>query len=149
MLALGSNLGDRLAHLRAAVCILQPTAVSPVYDTDPVGLTNQPDFLNAVVLVAADAAGAWGLAQAAELGAGRRRELRWGPRTLDVDVVLAPGRAPGLVLPHPRAAERAFVLAPWLDLQPDAQLPGHGSVADLLAGLDRSGLRRRDDLVLT
>ena len=64
------------------------------------------------------------------------REVRWGPRTLDVDVVLADGPPPpGLVVPHPRAAERAFVLAPWLELQPDAALPGRGPVAALLAAL--------------
>lgn len=148
VLALGSNLGDRLVHLRAAVQLLQPTAVSPVYETDPVGLVEQPDFLNAVVLVDTDAAGAWELAQQAEWAARRTREVRWGPRTLDVDVIVADGATADLVLPHPRAAERAFVLAPWLDLQPNAELPGHGAVADLLAGLDRSGLRRRDDLVL-
>ena len=149
VLALGSNLGDRLAHLRAAVRLLQPTAVSPIYETDPVGLVEQPDFLNAVVLVDTDAAGAWELALQAEWAAGRTREVRWGARTLDVDVIVADGAAADLELPHPRAAERAFVLAPWLDLQPDAQLPGRGAVADLLAALDRSGLRRRDDLVLT
>ena len=68
--------------------------------------------------------------------------MRWGPRTLDVDVlVAAPPVPPGLLLPHPRAHERAFVLAPWLQLDPDAEVPCRGRAADLLAGLDEQGLR--------
>jgi 2-amino-4-hydroxy-6-hydroxymethyldihydropteridine diphosphokinase len=148
VLALGSNVGDRLTYLRVAIDVLEPYAVSPVYETSPVGGPEQGDFLNAVVLVDADAAGAWERAQIAEQRARRTRQVRWGPRTLDVDVIWAQGQAAGLVLPHPRAAERAFVLAPWADIQPDAVLSGKGAVADLLAGLDRSGVRRRDDLVL-
>ena len=75
--------------------------------------------------------------------------MRWGPRTLDVDVVLAPPPVPeGLLVPHPRAHERAFVLAPWLEVDPQAELPGHGPVRDLLARLDAGGVRRRTDLVL-
>jgi 2-amino-4-hydroxy-6-hydroxymethyldihydropteridine diphosphokinase len=148
VVALGSNLGDRMVYLRLAVELLQPYAVSPVYETIPVGGPDQDDYLNAVVLVDADAAGAWERAQIAEQRARRAREVRWGPRTLDVDVVWAEGQAAGLLLPHPRAAERAFVLAPWADVQPDAVLPGRGPVKELLAGLDLSGIRRRDDLVL-
>ena len=142
VLSLGSNVGDRFGWLRLAVRVLEPRAVSPVYETAPVGGLEQDDYLNAVVLCDLDAAGAWERAQSAEQRAGRERVVRWGPRTLDVDVIDAPGAAPGLVLPHPRAHERAFVLAPWLDVQPDAELPGHGPVAALLAGLDRSGVRR-------
>ena len=148
VVALGSNLGDRMVHLRLAVEILMPYAVSPVYETVPVGGPEQDDFLNAVVLMDADAGRVWELAQIAEQRARRAREVRWGPRTLDVDVVWAEGQAAGLLLPHPRAHERAFVLAPWADVQPDAVLPGRGAVKDLLAALDTSGIRRRDDLVL-
>lgn len=148
VVALGSNLGDRLGYLRAATAVLQATVVSSVYETAPVGITDQPDFLNAVVLVDADAATAWERAQQAEAAAGRTRDLRWGPRTLDVDVVCAEGTVDGLVLPHPRAAERAFVLVPWLEVQPDAALPGLGRVDDLVRALDRRGLCRRPDLVL-
>ncbi len=148
VLALGSNVGDRLGHLRAALSVLAPFAVSPVYETAPVGLVDQGDFLNAVVLVDADAAQAWNRAQHAEAAAGRERTVRWGPRTLDVDVIVATGTADGLELPHPRAFERAFVLVPWLDLQPQAFLPGHGPVADLVAVMDVAGVRRVDDLVL-
>ncbi len=140
VLSLGSNLGDRLAHLRLGVQVLAARAVSPVYETAPVGGIEQPDFLNVVVLCDLDAGQAWTLAQEAERLAGRVREVRWGPRTLDVDVVWADGADPAIKLPHPRAHERAFVLVPWLDLEPDAVLPGHGPVAGLV--VDRSGLRR-------
>lgn len=139
VLSLGSNLGDRLAHLRAAVDVLQPVAVSPVYETAPWGGVEQDDFLNVVVLCDCDAAEAWRRAVRAETAAGRQRDVRWGPRTLDVDVVVADGEDPALVLPHPRAHERAFVLVPWLDLDPDAELPGHGRVADL--PVDRTTVR--------
>lgn len=149
VLSLGSNVGDRMVYLALAVSVLEPYAVSPVYETEPVGGPEQGDFLNAVVLCDLDAARAWERAQVAEQRARRARDVRWGPRTLDVDVVWAQGQAAGLLLPHPRAAERAFVLAPWADVQPDAVLPGHGRVKDLLAGLDVSGVRRRDDLVLS
>ena len=149
VLSVGSNLGDRLARLRLAVEVLEPYAVSPVYETAPVGGVEQDDFLNAVLLCDLDAEAAWSRAQRAETAAGRTREVRWGPRTLDVDVVLADGPVPGeLVLPHPRAHERAFVLLPWADVDPAAVLPGRGPVAALLAAVDATGVRRRDDLVL-
>ncbi len=149
VLALGSNLGDRLAHLRLAVTALAPYAVSSVWETAPVGGVPQDDYLNAVLLCALDAQQAWQGAQAAEAAAHRVRTVRWGPRTLDVDVVAAPGPVPdGLVVPHPRAADRAFVLAPWLEVDPAAVLPGAGPVADLLARLGTDGVRRRDDLRL-
>jgi 2-amino-4-hydroxy-6-hydroxymethyldihydropteridine diphosphokinase len=143
VLSLGSNVGDRLAHLRLAVEVLAPHTVSPVWETVPVGGVPQDDFLNAVVLCELTAAQAWGRAQQAERRAGRERVVRWGPRTLDVDVVAAPPPVPeGLVVPHPRAARRAFVLAPWLDVDPDAELPGSGRVADLLASVGTDGVRR-------
>ena len=150
VLSLGSNVGDRLAHLRLAVDELAPYALSSVWETAPVGGVEQDDFLNAVVLCRLDATTAWSRSQAAELRAGRQRTVRWGPRTLDVDVVLAEGAVPdGLLLPHPRAHERAFFLAPWLELAPAAQLPGRGAVADLLAALDVSSVVRRPDLRLS
>ena len=139
VLSLGSNLGDRLAHLRAGVAVLEPVAVSPVYETAPWGGVEQDDFLNVVVVCDYDAAEAWERAVRAEEAEGRVRDVRWGPRTLDVDVVVADGADPALELPHPRAHERAFVLVPWLDLDPDAVLPGHGRVADL--PVDRSSVR--------
>lgn len=149
VLSVGSNLGDRLAHLRLAVEVLQPHVVSPVYETAPVGGVEQGDFLNAVLLCDLDAATAWERAQQAERLAQRERQERWGPRTLDVDVVVAEGPVPeGLDLPHPRAHERAFVLVPWLDVDPAAVLPPHGAVAALLTRGHLGDLRRRDDLVL-
>ena len=146
VLALGSNLGDRLAHLQAGVDRLTSgpeltgAAVSPVYQTAPVGGPPQPDYLNAVLTARTQLppAGLLALGQAAERAAHRVRRQRWGPRTLDVDVIAYGDEisaAPALTLPHPRAHERAFVLAPWLDLDPGAQLPGRGPVAGLLAAL--------------
>ncbi len=143
VLSLGSNLGDRAAQLEAGLAVLAPYAVSSVWETDPVGGVEQDDFLNVVALCDCDAAEAWRRAQEAERQASRTREVRWGPRTLDVDLVVADGPAPeGIVLPHPRAHERAFVLAPWLEVQPDAVLPGHGPVAALLDRVGRAGVRR-------
>jgi 2-amino-4-hydroxy-6-hydroxymethyldihydropteridine diphosphokinase len=149
VLSVGSNVGDRLAYLRLAVDLLAPQAISPVYETAPVGGVEQADFLNAVLLCDLDAGTVWERAQEAERRAGRERTVRWGPRTLDVDVVVADGPAPEeLELPHPRAHERAFVLVPWLDVDPEASLPGAGRVDALVGRLDCSALRRRDDLVL-
>jgi 2-amino-4-hydroxy-6-hydroxymethyldihydropteridine diphosphokinase len=147
VLSLGSNLGDPLSRLRAALDVLQPHTVSSVWETEPVGGVEQDDFLNIVVLCDLDATEAWVRAQQAERAAARERTVRWGPRTLDVDVVLAPPPVPaGLIVPHPRAHERAFVLAPWLEVQPDAELPGHGPVSVLLAAA--GGGVRRTSLVL-
>ena len=149
VLSIGSNLGDRLAALRLAVRVLQPRAVSGVWETAPVGGPEQDDYLNAVVVCELDATGAWALAQSAEQAAGRSRDVRWGPRTLDVDVVVADPPVPdGLLVPHPRAHERAFVLAPWTEVDADAVLPGAGAVRDLLAGLGAQDVRRRADLHL-
>ena len=159
MLALGSNQGDRIAVLASAVAMLagspdvSVTAVSPVYETDPVGGPDQADYLNAVVVVDTALAprALLELAHRVEAAHGRVRDVRWGPRTLDVDVV-AVGEVelaePGLQVPHPRAHARAFVLVPWHDVDPDAVLPGRGDVRTLLADLDVSGVRPRTDLVL-
>jgi 2-amino-4-hydroxy-6-hydroxymethyldihydropteridine diphosphokinase len=153
VLALGSNLGDRQDILQGAVDAIvglpgvRVTAVSPVYETAPVGGPAQPDYLNAVVLADAARPARDLLDRLHEIEAAfdRVRLLRWGPRTLDIDVI-AFGRErsdnPELTLPHPRAHERAFVLAPWHDADPNAELPGHGPVDELLAKADRAGLRR-------
>ncbi len=155
VLSIGSNLGDRLGHLRSAVDGFADVlvAVSPVYETKAWGVTDQPDFLNAVLIVAGEV-DEWGWlrrGQALENAAGRVRELRWGPRTLDVDVVTVDGvrsADPELLLPHPGAHERASVLVPWLDVEPDAVVPGHGRIADLVAVLGREGVEVRSDLEL-
>jgi 2-amino-4-hydroxy-6-hydroxymethyldihydropteridine diphosphokinase len=159
VLSIGSNVGDRLEYLRGCVAELGEAvrAVSAVYATAPWGGVRQDEFLNAVLLVndpAADAQEWLRRGQRCEAAAQRTRSLRWGPRTLDVDVIdveQARQDDPQLTLPHPRAHERAFVLVPWLEVAPDAVLAGHGPVADLVAALpaeDRRGVQRRDDLRL-
>ncbi|GHD28016.1 2-amino-4-hydroxy-6-hydroxymethyldihydropteridine diphosphokinase [Nocardiopsis kunsanensis] len=162
VLALGSNLGDRRATLQGAVDALlsgadapRAVALSPVFETAPVGGPEQGAFLNAVLVVetGGSARELLALAQRTEQRFDRVREVRWGPRTLDVDVIVFGGTRsddPELTLPHPRAHERAFVLRPWLEADPGAELPGHGPVPGLL---DRIGedqeLERRDDLALS
>lgn len=169
VLALGSNLGDRWETLRGGVEHLLSgapasaapslVALAPVYETAPVGGPEQGAYLNTVVVVDTDGTPGELLerAQAAERAFDRVREVRWGPRTLDVDVIAfgdVRSDDPVLTLPHPRAHLRAFVLRPWLDADPGAELPGHGPLADLLAAVeaaDTAGeqrLHRRDDLRL-
>ena len=125
-LGLGSNLGDRVACLRAAVASAPDVvAVSPVYETDPVGgPDDQGAYLNLVVELDTrlDARGLLAECRRLEAAAGRVREVRWGPRTLDVDVLWVDGETvtdPDLEVPHPRMRERRFVLAPLADLAPD------------------------------
>jgi 2-amino-4-hydroxy-6-hydroxymethyldihydropteridine diphosphokinase len=161
VLALGSNLGNRLETLQGAVDALEDTpgvrvkAVSPVYQTEPWGVPagSQPDYFNAVVLVRTTLPPEDLLERghAIEEAFLRVRSERWGPRTIDVDIVAyedAVRDDPRLTLPHPRAHERAFVLVPWHDVQPAAVLPGRGSVAELAASVDRGGVRRRADVEL-
>ncbi|HEY6496343.1 MAG TPA: 2-amino-4-hydroxy-6-hydroxymethyldihydropteridine diphosphokinase [Trebonia sp.] len=155
VLALGSNLGDRGEILQGGVDAIaglpevRLTAVSPVYETVPVGGPSQPDYLNAVVLAETALPPRDLLDQLHEIEAAfdRVRVVRWGPRTLDIDIITVAGEGsdgPELTLPHPRAHERAFVLAPWHDVDPGAVLPGYGAVADLLAAIAVPGIRRSD-----
>jgi 2-amino-4-hydroxy-6-hydroxymethyldihydropteridine diphosphokinase len=160
VLAAGANLGDRLGTLQGCVEAIgrlpetDVLAISPVYETDPVGGPAQPDYLNAV-LIAATGLGPRDLLDAAhriEAEFGRVRAERFGPRTLDIDIISYAEQVssdPVLTLPHPRAHERAFVLAPWHDIDAEATVPGRGPVRDLLAGLDAGGIRRRPDMVLS
>lgn len=159
VLSLGSNLGDRLGFLKSVIDGLGEAvvAVSSVYETEPWGVTDQPKFLNAVCIVDDPARDHWSwlrAGQALERAAGRVRERRWGPRTLDVDVITVDGVVSGdphLLLPHPGTPDRASVLIPWLEIDPDAELPGHGPVHGLLAGLpaeEVAGVRHRPDLRL-
>jgi 2-amino-4-hydroxy-6-hydroxymethyldihydropteridine diphosphokinase len=148
VLSVGSNLGDRAAHLRAAARAFADVLVkaSRIYETPPWGDPDQPAYRNAVLLVSDPAAvprdwleRAW----AAEDAAGRRRDpaRRFGPRTLDVDVIAVwredgepvMSDDPQLTLPHPRAHLRAFVLRPWLDVEPNGALPGRGAVSEVVA----------------
>jgi 2-amino-4-hydroxy-6-hydroxymethyldihydropteridine diphosphokinase len=144
-LGIGSNLGDRAAHLQAAVDGLaaapgiRVVAVSPVYETAPVGGPPQPDYLNAVVVVetARSPRELLDLAQQLEEAAARVRGERWGPRTLDVDVLMVGDEQvdePDLVVPHPRMSERAFVLVPLADVDP----AWAGAAAPRQAGVRRA-----------
>ncbi len=154
VLSLGSNVGDRKARLQGAVTALGGAvrAVSSIYRTPPWGGVEQDDFYNIVVLVddrAMDAAGWLERCMALEEVAGRERLIRWGPRTLDADVITVEAHGhpvisddPNLTLPHPRAAERAFVLVPWMELDPTAELPGAGRITDLLDAVDTAGITK-------
>ena len=161
VLAIGSNVGDRLANLQGAVSSLADTpevwltAVSPVYESEPVDAPDgSPMFLNAVVLADTTLSAHTLLdrALAIEDAYGRERDERHAPRTLDVDLIVVGDRRASdsdLVLPHPRAQERAFVLAPWNDVEPDAELLDQGLVSELLDKAGSDGITRRDDLVLS
>jgi 2-amino-4-hydroxy-6-hydroxymethyldihydropteridine diphosphokinase len=161
VLSLGGNLGDRAGTLRRAFEALTAeglVARSVLYETPPWGPVEQPPYLNAIAVLRGDrdAAGWLALAHELEQAAGRTREVRWGARTLDVDVVTVTeddgtpvvSDDPELTLPHPRAHERAFVLVPWAEIDPDGELPGKGAVAELAASLGAAGVTRRDDLAL-
>jgi 2-amino-4-hydroxy-6-hydroxymethyldihydropteridine diphosphokinase len=151
VIGLGGNVGDVLAGFRVALAGLDATpglrvvAVSPVFRTAPVGPVTQDDFLNAAALVSCALApdGLLAVVQALEHEGGRVREERWGPRTLDLDVLWWEGRAlelPDLVVPHPRLAERRFALAPLVAVAPDAADPDGRPYATVLAGLPEDGV---------
>jgi 2-amino-4-hydroxy-6-hydroxymethyldihydropteridine diphosphokinase len=151
-LGLGSNLGDRAENLQRAVDLLDTepgiavVASSRVWETDPVGGPSQPDYLNAVIRVEADVA-PHDLLDAClrvEAALGRVREVRWGPRTIDIDVLLVDALVVDdaeLTIPHPRMTERAFVLLPLLELDPDATLPGGIRLAEMSLDMDTAGAR--------
>lgn len=159
-LALGSNLGDRLEYLQAAVDALTDSseiiavAVSAVYETEPVGgPAEQPPFLNAVLVVDTTLSprSLMERCQAAEDAFGRTREVPKGPRTLDVDVLAVGDKTvedEDLQVPHPRLAERAFVLVPWAEVDPEFSVPGLGRVGALSDAVSKSGVRRLDDVEL-
>lgn len=151
VLSLGSNLGESEATLRAAIeeltRVVQVDAVSSFVYTQPQGVVDQPEFVNCVVLCETELAPMELLAavQRIELAAGRTREVRWGPRTLDIDLIMCDDLTsddPDLTLPHPRAHERAFVLVPWCEIDPDAVLPGYGRIDALIPNVASQGVRR-------
>ncbi|MCO8302322.1 MULTISPECIES: 2-amino-4-hydroxy-6-hydroxymethyldihydropteridine diphosphokinase [Streptomyces] len=161
VISLGSNLGNRLETLQGAIDALEDTpglrvkAVSPVYETEPWGVEpgTQATYFNAVVLVKTTLPPSSLLERghAIEEAFERVRDERWGPRTIDVDIVAyqdVVSDDPELTLPHPRAHERAFVLVPWNDVDPQAEVPGLGAVAGLLAAVGQEGVRVRTDLEL-
>jgi 2-amino-4-hydroxy-6-hydroxymethyldihydropteridine diphosphokinase len=159
VIALGSNLGDRLGNLQGGLDALFAApgldfvALSPVFETSPVGGPDQPAYLNAVLVTRTmlPARAILERCQAAEAALGRVRQERWGPRTLDLDIIVYGDEVsddPELTLPHPRAHERAFVLAPWCEADPAGWIPGRGGVCGLLDGIGLDGVRRLDDQVL-
>ncbi len=152
-IALGANLGDPYAQVLAAfeaIAVLPATRLlgrSPLYRSDPVGPPGQPDYVNAVAMVetrlSADAL--LEALQAVEAAHGRTRQLRWGPRTLDLDLLVYGDEVrddPRLTLPHPRLPERAFVLYPLADLDPDLHVAGFGFLSDLISKCPYTGLER-------
>jgi len=151
-LALGSNLGDRLANLRTAIAALPPSVVvrqsSPVYETPPWGLTDQPAFLNMVVKAETrlEPAALLATLKRIEQELGRAPTIRWGPRVIDMDILFYDDlvlETPEATIPHPRLHERAFVLVPLADLAPDLRHPVLGkTVAETLAECDTSGIKQ-------
>jgi len=138
----GANLGDREQTIWAAVEALpRVVAVSELRETEPVGLIDQPRFLNGAAALETELSprALLDVLLAVERELGRERRERWGPRTIDLDLLLYGGETieePGLTVPHPRLHERRFALEPLLDLDPELAIPGRGRVADVLAELD-------------
>jgi 2-amino-4-hydroxy-6-hydroxymethyldihydropteridine diphosphokinase len=153
VIGLGANLGAPVAQLRAAIeaiAQLPETSivrVSSLYRTAPVGHAAQPDFVNAAVAVetALEPRALLAALLAIEAAAGRERTFKDAPRTLDLDILLYGDRTidePGLAVPHPRLYERAFALAPLVEIEPEAVVPGRGRAADLLAALENQRVER-------
>jgi 2-amino-4-hydroxy-6-hydroxymethyldihydropteridine diphosphokinase len=143
--ALGSNLGDREANLEAAVArlneIVEITHLSTFYETDPVGGPEQPNYINAVAIAQGEVDPQQLILQtlAIEKDLGRVRDVKWGARIIDIDIITIDDliiTSPNLTVPHPLAHTRSFVLEPWLSIDPHANIPGKGSVFDLLASLE-------------
>jgi 2-amino-4-hydroxy-6-hydroxymethyldihydropteridine diphosphokinase len=155
VIGLGANLGDPVAQLRAAIAAIgrlaetRVVATSSFYRTAPVGYAAQPDFVNAAVSIEttlAPRALLDGL-KSIELAAGRARTFKGAPRTLDLDILLFDDlvrHEAGLTIPHPRMHERAFALAPLVEIEPDAVIPGRGRAADLLAQCAGQDVQRVD-----
>ncbi|MFZ0013716.1 MAG: 2-amino-4-hydroxy-6-hydroxymethyldihydropteridine diphosphokinase [Acidimicrobiia bacterium] len=150
-IGMGSNLGDRLEHLVGAVEALSSSvervSLSSVFETEPIGGPDQDPFLNAVMVVETnlDAPDLLDRLQEIEADHDRQRKVRWGPRTLDLDIVATDGTpisSERLTIPHPRAAERAFVLRPLVEVWPDATVAPGVSASDALARADGTGVDR-------
>ena len=144
VIALGSNIGDPKENLDLAIALLRETseviAVSNFYVTKPVGFTEQPDFTNAVCIIETElpALELLNMLHGIEKAMGRVRDIKWGPRTIDLDIIQfgsVLSSAEELTLPHPRAHERKFVLEPWYEIDPDAILLTHGKISELLSKL--------------
>ena len=144
VIALGSNIGEPKANLDLAIALLKEATdvkqISSYYITKPVGYQDQPDFLNAVCIIESElpAMELLNMLQGIEKVMGRERTIKWGPRTIDLDIIQYGSllsNAEELTLPHPRAHERKFVLEPWHEIEPEAVLLTHGKIADLLTKL--------------
>ena len=145
VVALGSNIGEPKENLDLAMALLREAtevvAVSSYFSTKPVGYLDQPDFLNAVCIIESDlpAMDLLKMLHGIEKVMGRDRSIKWGPRTIDLDLIqygTLLSNADELTLPHPRAHERQFVLEPWLEIEPDGILLTHGKISELLKTLD-------------
>ncbi len=141
VISLGANIGNPKKQMQLAIAMLREAtevvAISSIYTTKPVGGPEQPDYLNAICIAESDlpAADLLALLQGIEKTLGRERLERWGPRTIDLDLIqygTILSSAEELELPHPRAHERKFVLEPWFEIEPDAILLTHGKVSELL-----------------
>ncbi len=141
VIALGSNLGNRELNIDSAITelakIIEITHLSTNHETDPVGGPDQPKYLNAILIAETQLDPHELLISLLEIEnkLGRKREIHWGPRTIDLDLIVVGDEvivSDVLVLPHPRAHERKFVLEPWLEIDPTAQIPGLGLVESIL-----------------
>jgi 2-amino-4-hydroxy-6-hydroxymethyldihydropteridine diphosphokinase len=141
VIALGSNLGNRELNIDSAIAelakIIEITHLSTNHETDPVGGPEQPKYLNAILIAETQLDPHELLIAMLEIEnkLGRKREVHWGPRTIDLDLIIVGDEvidSDVLVLPHPRAHERRFVLEPWLEIDPTAQIPGFGLVESIL-----------------
>ena len=159
VLSIGSNIGNTFEHLQTAVTKrgtnpkISNVKTSSLYTTAPVGGVDQDDFLNAVVQIETEltAPELLELAQQLENEAARVREVHWGPRTLDVDILtfgLEVSETEALTIPHPRISERAFVIVPWYELDPTAEIPGVGKLSDLYAQVSKAGVKLNRDMEL-
>ena len=144
VIALGSNLGNPKENLDLAVALLQEATnvekVSSYFVTKPVGFEEQPDFVNAVCIIDTElpAMELLNMLHGIEKAMGRERTIKWGPRTLDLDIIQYGSllsNAEELMLPHPRAHERKFVLEPWAEIEPEAILLTHGKISELISKL--------------
>lgn len=154
-LALGANIGDKRHNLRAAVGMLRAagcevTGVSSLYATKPVGVLDQPDFVNAVIEVSTSLAplDLLDLCLGVEQKLGRERTIRWGPRVIDVDILIYEGVAMNeteLVVPHPRMLERAFVLVPLAEIAPDLVLASGETASQAADRVDKTGIEKLGD----
>lgn len=147
VVALGANLGEPVEAVELAISLLEQStdliARSSLYSTKPVGGPPQPDYVNAVCIIDSElpAHDLLDLLHGIEKSMGRVRNERWGPRVIDLDLITygdVMSDDEDLILPHPRAHERRFVLEPWVEIDPDAELPLHGRVRDILAELPPS-----------